>query len=392
MLQIKLRYSWLAGSESTHALDQSLFNLLYAIHRTGSISKTAREIGLSYRYVWGLVGKWQTIFGRSLVEMQRGRGARLTSFGEKLLWAEQRVRARLSPQLESLAAEVERELNQVFEVVRPSLRIHASHDLALAGLRDLLAQQNGARLDLQFRGSLEAMASLARGDCDLAGFHIVENRGQATPLHLSYRQYLKPRTHRLIYFVTRQQGLILPAGNPRRIRGLRDVASSKARFVNRQQGSGTRLQFDQLLWEAGIEASEIDGYAQEEFTHLAVAATVASGMADAGFGIKAAAVQYGLDFVPMSNEDYFLLCKTEVLKKQTVQGFVKVLQGPEFKTIVANLSGYDAARAGQAVSIREAMPWWYDKTPGDEKSGHHNQPKEHRHEIERTKRIVRKSH
>ncbi|HET6757402.1 MAG TPA: substrate-binding domain-containing protein [Burkholderiales bacterium] len=391
MLQIKLRYSWLAGSENTQALDQSLFNLLYAIHRTGSINKAARHVGLSYRYVWGMVGKWQTIFGRSLVEMRRGRGARLTSFGEKLLWAEQRVRARLSPQLESLAAEVERELNQVFEVVRPSLRIHASHDLALAQLRDLLAPQTGTRLDLQFRGSLDAMASLARGDCDIAGFHIAENRGQATPLPLSYRQYLKPRAHRLIYFVTRQQGLILPAGNPRRIRGLRDVASSKARFVNRQQGSGTRLQFDQLLWEAGIEAIEIDGYAQEEFTHLAVAATVASGMADAGFGIKAAAVQYGLDFVPMSNEDYFLLCKTEMLKKQTVQGFVKVLQGPEFKTIVANLSGYDAARAGQAVSIREAMPW-YDKTPGDEKSGHHNQPKEHRHEIERTKRIARKSH
>jgi putative molybdopterin biosynthesis protein len=360
VLQIKLKYSWLAGNENTQALDQTLFNLLYAIHRTGSISKAAREMRLSYRYVWGMVGKWQAIFGRSLVEMRRGRGARLTSFGEKLLWAEQRVRARLSPQLESLAAEVERELNQAFEVVRPSLRIHASHDLALAQLRDLLAQQNGTRLDLQFRGSLEAMASLARGDCDLAGFHIAEDRAETTPLHLSYRQYLKPRTQRLIHFVSRQQGLILAAGNPRRIRNLHDLAACGSRFVNRQQGSGTRLQFDQLLWEAGIEKSQIVGYMGEEFTHLAVAATVASGMADVGFGIKAAATQYGLDFVPMANEDYFLLCKTETLKKQSVQGFVNLLQGSEFKTIVANLPGYDAAQAGQAVTIRDAMPW-YDK-------------------------------
>lgn len=364
MLQIKLKYSWLAGSESTQTLDQLLFNLLYAIHRTGSISSAARELGLSYRHVWGAVGKWQEIFGRPLVDMQRGRGAFLTSFGKKLLWAEQRVRARLSPQLESLAAEVERELNQVFEVVRPSLRIHASHDLALSALRDLLAQRNGAWLDLRFRGSLDAMASLARGHCDLAGFHITENRAEATLPHLSYRQYLKPRTQQLIRFVSRQQGLILPAGNPRKIRDLHDVVDSKARFVNRQPGSGTRLQFDQLLWEAGIEKKQVAGYSQEEFTHLAVAATVASGMADAGFGIKAAAAQFGLDFIPMGNEDYFLLCKTESLKKRSVETFVSLLRGVEFKAIVAGLPGYDAAQAGETVGIREAMPWYAsrDKT------------------------------
>ena len=357
MLQIKLKYAWLAGSEDTHALDQTLFNLLYAIHRTGSIGKAAREMDLSYRHVWGLVGKWQTIFGRQLVEMKRGRGARLSTLGEKLLWAEQRVRARLSPQLESLAAEVERELNQVFEVVRPSLRVHASHDLALGALRDLLAEQNGVRLDLQFRGSLDAIASLARGECDLAGFHIAEDRKQAKLSHSLYRPFLKTRGQRLIHFVTRQQGLILPAGNPRRIRRLHDLVESGARFVNRQQGSGTRLQFDQLLWESGIDRSQIAGYSQEEFTHLAVAATVASGMADAGFGIKAAAAQYGLDFVPMANEHYFLLCKSETLKKQSVQTFARLLQGPEFKAIVAGLPGYDAAQAGQTASIREVMQW-----------------------------------
>ncbi|MGH9904631.1 MAG: substrate-binding domain-containing protein, partial [Pyrinomonadaceae bacterium] len=250
----------------------------------------------------------------------------------------------------------ERELNQVFEVVRPSLRIHASHDLALAQLRDILAEQNGVRLDLMFRGSVDAIASLARGECDLAGFHIAESRGQATLLHLSYRQYLKPRTQRLIYFVGRQQGLILPAGNPRKLYNLRDLVAAKARFVNRQQGSGTRLQFDQMLWEAGIEKDQIAGYAQEEFTHLAVAATIASGMADAGFGIKAAAAQYGLDFVPMVNENYFLLCRNEMLKKQSLQKFVRGLQAPEFKAMVTNLPGYDATRAGEIKNIREAMP------------------------------------
>jgi putative molybdopterin biosynthesis protein len=356
VLQIKLKYAWLAGDENGTLIDQSLFNLLYAIHRSGSLSKAAREMDLSYRHVWGLVDKWHSVFGRPLVEKKRGRGAQLTALGEKLLWAEQRVRARLSPQLETIAAEVERELNQVFEVMRPTLRVHASHDLALALLRDLLARQPEPRLDLQFRGSLEALASLAREECDLAGFHIASNPAQARGVHLSYRQFLKPRTHCLLRFVTRQQGLILANGNPRGIRTLHDLTSG-ARFVNRQRGSGTRLQFDQLLWESGIDTSQIVGYAQEEFTHLAVAATVASGMADAGFGIRAAAAQYGLDFVPMANEDYFLLCRNEMLKKRSLHTLVRWLQSPEFRAIVTQLPGYDCARAGETASIGEAMPW-----------------------------------
>ncbi|MBC7944842.1 MAG: substrate-binding domain-containing protein, partial [Burkholderiales bacterium] len=288
--------------------------------------------------------------------------------GEKLLWAEQRVRARLSPQLESLAAELETELNQAFEVVRPSLRIHASHDLALAQLRDHLGLKTGTRLDLQFRGSLDALASLARGQCDLAGFHITENHAQAVLLHLSYRQWLKPKAQKLIHFVARQQGLMLPKGNPRGIRNLYDLCADNMRFVNRQSGSGTRLQFDQLLWEAGIDCAQINGYSQEEFTHLAVAATIASGMADAGFGIKAAAVQYGLDFLPISNESYFLLCRAENLQRQSMQDFIQLIRSSEFKTIVAALPGYDASRAGDVSGIREALPW-YDKPKAPRRHG-----------------------
>ena len=241
--------------------------------------------------VW--LGKWQALLGQPLVLKERGRGARLAPLGETLLWAERRLRARLTPQLESFSAEMHRELAGVVFAAHPAVSICASHDLALAGLRDLLAQRPGVQLDLEFRGSLDSLEAFGRNRCDLAGFHVAEYHGRGTLSHLAFRRWLKPRAHRLVDFVTRQQGLVVASTNPKRIRTLGDLAQPGVRFVNRQRGSGTRFQFDQLLWEAGIDKSSIEGYQNEEFTHLAVAATIGSGQADAGYGIKAAAAKYG---------------------------------------------------------------------------------------------------
>ncbi len=120
--------------------------------------------------------------------------------GESLLWAEQRLRARLTPQLESFSAEMQRELSGVFFAAHPAVSVCASHDLALAGLRDLLAQRPGVQLDLEFRGSLDSLEALGRRPCDLAGFHVAEYHGRGTLSHLAFRRWLKPRVppaHRL---------------------------------------------------------------------------------------------------------------------------------------------------------------------------------------------------
>jgi molybdate transport repressor ModE-like protein len=356
MIQVKLDCRWLLGNTLTEQNGKQIFNLLDAIHRTGSLNKAAPVIGLSYRHLWNLIGKWSELLGQPLAVLERGRGTRLTPFGEKLLWADQRVKARLGPQLENLASELEQELNQTFAAGHAALRLYASHDLALAELREMLNQSlNGPRLDLQFRGSLDCLASLARSQCDLAGFHIPEH-GINKNLLLRYRKWLKPRSQKLIEFVTRQQGLMVASGNPKQLFSLIDLAKQDVRFVSRQQGSGTRLLLDMLLDRAGIEQKQIQGINDEEFTHAAVAATVASGKADAGMGIEAAARQFNLDFVPLASERYFLIAYQENLRRTAVKELISAMQSREFKNVISRLPGYDATRAGEITSIGKVFP------------------------------------
>lgn len=356
MIHVKLDCRWVLGTANVRYQDPQIFNLLEALHRAGSLNKAAPIVGFSYRHLWNLIGKWSEMLGQPVVVLERGRGARLTAFGEKLLRADQRVKARLGPQLESLASELELELNDAFAGGQDALRVYASHDLALAELREMLNQGTGGpRLDLQFRGSLDCLASLARSQCDLAGFHIPEH-AISNNLLLRYRKWLKPRSQKLIEFVTRQQGLMVASGNPKQIYNLKDLAKQNARFVNRQQGSGTRLLLDMLLDQAGIEQGQIQGMQHEEFTHAAVAATVASGKADAGMGIEAAARQFDLDFVPLASERYFLIAYQESLRQPAVKELISVMLSSEFKNMIARLPGYDASRAGEITSIKKVFP------------------------------------
>ncbi len=356
MIHVKLNCQWSLGSAFKQLYDPQIFNVLDAIHRTGSLNKAAPIVGLSYRHLWNLIGKWSEMLGQPLAILERGRGTHLTPFGKKLLWADQRVKARLGPQLENLASELELELNDTFAGGQAALRVHASHDLALAELREMMNQgTNGPRLDLQFRGSLDCLASLAHSQCDLAGFHIPEHAISKNML-LRYRKWLKPRREKLIEFVTRQQGLMVVAGNPKQIHILNDLAKPGVRFVNRQQGSGTRLLLDMLLDQAGIEQSQIQGIDHEEFTHAAVAATIASGKADAGMGIEAAARQFDLDFVPIASERYFLITYQKSLRQRAVKELISAIQSSEFKSMIARLPGYDASRAGEIISIGKMFP------------------------------------
>jgi molybdate transport repressor ModE-like protein len=253
--------------------------LLQGVRNSGSLFKAARQVGLSYRHAWALMGKWAQLLGQPLLVLERGRGASLTPLATRLLAAERRANAQLAPQIGSLIADI---TPDIAAAARPSparLRMHASHDLALAGLRDALNAAGELQLDIQFQGSVDSLAALARGACDLAGFHFAtgDNTGEA---RAAFRHWLKPRSQKLIHFASREQGLMVAAGNPLAIHGLADLTRKKVRLINRQRGSGTRMEFDQLLKAEGIAADSLTGYQTEEFTHLAVAATVAGGLAE----------------------------------------------------------------------------------------------------------------
>ena len=350
-----VRPAWLVSNEAGEELDQQLFPVLQAIHDAGKLTVAAAKAGLSYRHAWNLIGRWSTFFGSPLVNLERGRGTTLTPLGEKLLWAEQRINARLAPQLESLASELNLEISKLVTTARSTLRIHASHGFAVAKLPELLRAHSLIQLDLRYLGAQESLASVARGACNFGGFHVPEGKLGEQAL-AQYAKWLLPDKQKLIHLVTRTQGLFLARGNPKQIRSFADLGRPGVTFINRQRGSGTRLLIDQLLENASVDYQRLDGYQTEEFTHAAIAAYVASGMADAGFGVEPAARQFALDFLPMAKERYFLICRNESLDLPESRELIGLIRGQAFLDLIAELPGYSAPRAGQIESIADAFP------------------------------------
>ncbi len=331
----------------------ALLALLGAIQAGGSIAQAARAIGTSYRNAWGLLRDFERQFGAPLVVKHRGQGTRLSPLADKLLWADRRIAARLSPTLESLASELEGELSALLAPARLAVRINASHGFAVAALVDALNAHDVA-VELKYRNSTEAVAALTRHECDLAGFHVACDAFQSASVQ-PYLQWLDPQRHRLVQLAYRTQGLFVPRGNPKRVRGIADLARDDLRFVNRQRGSGTRMLLDLLLADAGVRPQDINGYESAEFTHAAVAAYIASGMADVGFGLEAAARRFGLDFLPVLRERYFFACEAAALETAPLKLVLRILRSAAFRAAVDALPGYDGRITGIVVPVQQAF-------------------------------------
>lgn len=334
-------------------LDARVLPLLRAVARSGSLTQAVAAVGLSYRHAWGLISDFEAALGQRVLASARGRGAQLTPLGAQLVATEERLQRQLQPKFRQFTATMDRALAAGERSASHSLTLQASHDMALARLREQLAAR-GCVIELHFQGSLDCLAALARGQCDLAGFHVPDTSGRNVLLD-QYRPWLKTRTLRLLHFVTRKQGLMVAKGNPLRIATLADLARSKARFVNRQPGSGTRLFFDHLLAAHKLRPSQINGYQFEEFTHAAVAATIASGMADAGFGIEAAARQHKIDFVPVASERYFLAARATTWTRPGPAALLAALHDGALGKALKDLPGYTLPRHFDLLTIHDAL-------------------------------------
>lgn len=336
---------WAAATGASPPLDRRLLPLLAGVQKHATLRAAAGEIGLSYRAAWGLLGDTGRALGVPLVELRRGRGTRLTEAGEQLLAANERIMTRLRDDALAIELAVQPPTRRR---ARAHLTLAASHDLLLAALCDQWARPEGIVADITFRGSVESLKAFERGEADVAGFHTGDESTEAPTGGV--RRLLDPRRHALLRFAEREQGLIVQPGNPRDLRSLADVARVRARFVNRQRGSGTRLLIDQLLRQAGIAPGAIPGYETEEYTHLAVAATVATGQAEAGFGLRAAAARFGLDFVPLKKETYWLAVRTRQLDAAPVRRLREGLAGAPLRDAVGGLAGYSIAGAGEVIA------------------------------------------
>lgn len=349
--RIHIDPAWSFHDDAGNHIDPQLFKLLQAIHEHGKLTLATKAIAISYRHGWNLLNKWASFFGTEVVHLEKGRGASLTALGEKLVWAEQRVLARLKPQMDNLASEINIELHRALSDVAPLLRLHASHGYAVALLPDFAPD---FQLDLQYKSPLDALSALNRGACDMAGFHI-PTEVIIPKLMAAYRTLIKPQAHVAIRFINREQGLMVKAGNPKNVHGITDLVNPDLKFINRQSDSGTRSLMDQLLENESISSEDIQGYSDQEYTHGAIAAYVAAGMADVGFGVKAAAKQFGLDFIPITTEDYIMVCNRKALNDSSLMRFIDQIKSPIFHEAVANLPGYKSNHCGELLTLNDLL-------------------------------------
>lgn len=353
MHRVSIKPHWTIGAPGAAPLAERTIALLVGVAEHGSLLKACEAQRVSYRHAWQLIREGEALLGAPLLHMARGKGSSLSPLAEKLVWADHRIAARLSPMLDSLASELQVELDRVLETVSPQLRIHASHGFAIEALHRALGRA-GIAADLRYCGSSEAVASLAIGGCEVAGFHVPHGEFEA-PALAHYAQWFKPASQKLIGLATRRLGLMVAKGDPKKIYGIRDLARPELRFINRQPGSGTRFLLDLLLKKERIEPTQVHGYEQCELTHAAVAAYVASGMADAGFGVETPARQFNLDFVPIQTEHYFLLCDERTLEAPPMRVLLATIQGAAFQTEVDALPGYSVDATTGVVTELTAM-------------------------------------
>jgi len=222
-----------------------------------------------------------------------------------------------------------------------------SHDLTL----DLMAQflaENDRRLASANVGSQGGLVALRRGEAHFAGSHLLNP--ETGEYNISYiRQYMPNISVKVVALVMREQGLIVSKGNPKRIKSLDGLPNPGIRFVNRQRGAGTRVLLDFHLKKLQIPQSSIEGYQQDEYTHLGVAAAVASGRADCGLGIAAAAQALDLDFVPLFQERYDLVIPKQFADDDLLAPLFGLLTDSAFRSAVSQLTGYDVTVMGTII-------------------------------------------
>lgn len=223
-----------------------------------------------------------------------------------------------------------------------------SHDVIL----DLLAQhlsEHDRRLVSANVGSQGGLVALKRGEAHLAGSHLLDP--ETGEYNLSYIQrYLPDVPVRLVGFVRREQGLIVRRGNPKGVRSLQDLVRDDVTFINRQRGAGTRVLLDYHLNLLRIAPHQVHGYDEEEYTHLGVAAAVASGRADCGLGIPAAAQALELDFVPLFHERYDLVIPQVHAESELLRPLFELLKSQLFQNAIKALPGYDTSIMGTLIA------------------------------------------
>jgi putative molybdopterin biosynthesis protein len=246
---------------------------------------------------------------------------------------------------------VEVELKRSREEIENTIVSIGSHDMSQDILNSLLHKYYpGRRLSSAHVGSLGGLLALKRREAHIAGTHLLDE--ETGEYNIKYiKEVLAGEKTALINLIYRQQGLMVAKGNPKKIVGLSDLLRPEVSFINRQTGSGTRVLLDYKLKQAGYDFSKINGYNREEFSHTGVAAIIASGAADVGLGIMAAARALGLDFLPLLQERYDLAIPLAFYTSSLIQPLLEIIHSHDFRDIITSLGGYDTSETGREIGI-----------------------------------------
>jgi len=233
--------------------------------------------------------------------------------------------------------------------VAPTVRFIGSHDPVVELLFEFLKHASfPVESSVSFKGSMDGLIALYRREADISGIHLWDDVSK--DYNISFVKHVIPgESVCIVNLVQREQGFIVALGNPFHLKTWEDIAIEGLQFINRQKGSGTRLRLDAFLQTAKISPGRILGYEHEETTHSGVACHVANGQADVGVGVKAAAQRLGLDFIPLFQERYDLVCLGKTTKTPAWQQLVTVLKSPGFIQAINQLNGYDTSLTGKIL-------------------------------------------
>ncbi|MBL1142096.1 MAG: helix-turn-helix transcriptional regulator [Proteobacteria bacterium] len=345
---------WLV-SDSEQELDKRLLQLLTHMNPNGSLQAAATDIGISYRTAWEIIRYWNEAFHTPLCVLERGKGTSLTPLGQKLIQTKHAIETGYAEALKLTADDLNNEIDGLIgkSINKNKLNTYASNDLAIHIFQELCEAKQNLDIDFIARGSLDALKQLHTNQYNIAGFHFPDGE-LAKLLAPEYRQLLDDKKHLFINLATRQQGLMFKPSQQGRIKSIDGLTRRSIKFINRQRGSGTRAIFDQLLKLNNINRKEINGYKKEEFTHTAVAAMISSGHADVAFGLKAAASQFKLSFLPLVTETY-VIAMNKSLPEEVKKNIRLLIKAEKLKTKINKLPGYDASLTGKIIHAEKLL-------------------------------------
>ncbi|MEH7273790.1 helix-turn-helix transcriptional regulator [Neobacillus vireti] len=234
------------------------------------------------------------------------------------------------------------------------VRISGSHDFLVEHFVKQTAKELHLQIQPTYIGSLEGLMMLYRGQSDIAAIHLLDPASQEYNLPF-INQLFVYESICVVRFASREQGFIIAKGNPKAIADFKDLTRKDVQFVNRQKGAGTRFLLDSMLAKQEIDPAAINGYGNEEWTHLSTASYISRGMADVAFGIQSAASHLGLDFIPVAKEQFDLVFRFTKDNKESLVQLIQYLQSDSFKNNLTDLEGYEIQELGKVIYKTSSM-------------------------------------